>query len=485
MPERPTRYRLLADELAAALNEGRYPAGAQLPSLRQLCADHRASLATVTHALHELEDAGLIEARPRRGHFVRGVSRPPARPSRPSLALEGRRKRMVELATTQAGCVSLSHLSMAPALLPLAALQRQITKALADDPTVLASGVVFGTQALREQIARRLMRAGCTVDAEDIVVTHGEGDALELCLRHLTQPGDVIAVPEPASPRKLELVAHLGLKPLAIPAPQDGGFSVEALAFALQHHDLRCCIVEPTFDSVRGSSMPDAAREGLARLLQRHGVPLIERELMGELSRGPQRPRPVKAWDVDDQVLLCGSLACLTGPGFSVGWIVSRRHRLHLRAARVVHGELLPSLVDAALAGLLADRAFDAHLRRLRRQLATQTEAWVTFAQQVLPQGTRVSAGAGGHVIWVELPEGIDTAALLPGLREQGYSVIPGAAFGASSTLSRCLRLSAGHPLDRVRERGLVQLGEAVQAMVGRTQATPHAAAVRSLACRL
>ncbi|MFG5407437.1 winged helix-turn-helix domain-containing protein [Piscinibacter sakaiensis] len=81
MPARPTRYRRLAEELAAQLEEGRYPAGAQLPSLRQLCADHGASLATVTHALHELEDAGLIEARPRRGHFVRGQARPAARPS--------------------------------------------------------------------------------------------------------------------------------------------------------------------------------------------------------------------------------------------------------------------------------------------------------------------------------------------------------------------------------------------------------------------
>lgn len=468
MSTRPTRYRLIADELAASLNQGRYPAGTQLPSLRQLCTDHRASLATVTHALHELEDAGLIEARARRGHFVRVLHQPPALPPGPSLALEGRRKRLVELATTQAGCVSLSHLSISAQLLPLAALQRQLSKALADEPTVLAGGTVFGSQALREQIARRLLRAGCAVDAEDIVVTHGEGESLELCLRQLTRPGDVVAVPEPASPRTLELVAHLGLKPLAIPAPQDSGFSVQALAFALQHHDLRCCIVEPSFDSVRGSCMADAAREELARLLRMHGVPLIECELMGELSRAPQRPRPVKAWDDDDQILLCGSLACVTGPGFTVGWIVSRRHRLHLRAARAVHGELLSGLVDASLAGFLADRGFEAHLRRLRRQLAAQTDVWVALARRLMPVGTTVSAGAGGHVIWVELPEGIDSTAALPYLREHGYSVIPGAAFGTASSLARCLRLSAGHPLDGIREQGLVRLGEATAVLAER-----------------
>ncbi|MFG5407438.1 PLP-dependent aminotransferase family protein [Piscinibacter sakaiensis] len=365
--------------------------------------------------------------------------------------------------------MSLSHLSLAPALLPLAALRRHVSAALLEDPAALAAGV-YGSPALREQIARRLMRAGCAVDAEDIVVTQGVGEALELALRQFTRPGDLVAVPEPASPRTLEVLAFLGLRPLAIPAPQHGGFSVPALAFALRHHALRCCIVEPSFDSVRGSCMPEAARQELATLLRRAAVPLIECELLADLSRGPQRPRPVKAWDEADQGLLCGSLACVTGPGFSVGWIVSRRHRLHLRAARAVHGELLPGIVDAGLARFLADRAFDAHLRRLRRQVAAQTEAWVAFVGARMPPGTTVSAGPGGYLVWAELPDGLDGAAVLPPLRERGYSVIPGAAFGSAQPLARGLRLSAAHPLDGVRERGLAALGEVACALAAQSR---------------
>lgn len=460
----PTRYRALAEELARALREGRYPAGAQLPSVRQLCADHGASLSTVTHALHELEDAGLIEAQPRRGHFVRGPSRQPPLPSGPALELEGRRKRLIEIATTQPDCVSLSHLALPAGLLPLAALQRHLVKALAANRSLLAIGSVFGSEALRRQLARRMLRAGCAIDAEDIVVTQGKGEALELCLRLLVSPGDCVAVPEPASPRTLELVASLGLKALPIPAPQDGGLSVTALAFALQHHDVRCCIAEPSFDSVRGSCMSDTAREQLAALLQKHRLPLIECELMGELHRGPQRPRLVKAWDRDDRVLYCASLACVTGAGLSVGWVASRRYRLQLRAARAVHGELLSPLADAALAGFLADRAYETHLRRLRRQIAAQTDAWAAAARRLLPPGTRVSPGDGGSVIWVELPPGVDSARLLPRLREHGYSFVPGAAFGTSDDLARCLRLSAAHPLDATRQRGLERLADAVRA---------------------
>lgn len=459
MPERPTRYRSLAEGLARALHEGRYPPGAQLPSVRQLCTEHGASLATVTHALHELEDAGLIEARPRRGHFVRGVVRAPVPAGGPALELEGRRKRLIELATVQPDSLSLSHLALPAALLPLAALQRHVQQALAANPSLLAIGSVSGSLALRRALAHRMLRAGCAVDAEDIIVTHGEGEALELCLRLLTRPGDTIAVPEPGSPRTLELVASLGLKPLAIPAPQDGGFSVPALAFALQHHDVRCCVADPSFDSVRGSRMPDAAREQLAALLRLHRIPLIECELMGELQRSGERPRPVKAWDTDDHVLYCTSLACVTGAGFSVGWVASRRHRLQLRAARAVHGELLSPLTDAALAGFLTDRAYERHLRRLRRTLAAQTAAWVEAARRWLPPGARVTPGEGGYVIWVELPPGHDSAELLPRLRERGYGFVPGAAFGAGAALAGGLRLSAAHPLDTRREDGLRQLG--------------------------
>ncbi|MBK1690137.1 aminotransferase-like domain-containing protein [Rubrivivax gelatinosus] len=460
MSERPTRYRSLAEDLARALHEGRYPPGSQLPSVRQLCAEHGASLATVTHALHELEDAGLIEARARRGHFVRGAVRAPVPAGGPSLELEGRRKRLIELATTRPDSLSLSHLALPAALLPLAALQRHLQQALAADRSLLAIGSVYGSDALRQALAHRMLRAGCAVDAEDIVVTHGEGEALELCLRLLTRPGDIVAVPEPGSLRALELVASLGLKPLAIPAPQDGGFSVPALAFALQHHDVRCCVVDPSFDTVRGSRMPDAAREQLAALLREHRLPLIECELMGELQRSGERPRPVKAWDTEDRVLYCASLACVTGAGFSVGWVASRRHRLQLRAARAVHGELLSPLTDAALAGFLADRGYETHLRRLRRTLAAQTEAWVEAARRWLPPDTRVTPGEGGYVIWVELPPGVDSAALLPRLRERGYGFVPGTAFGAGAALASGLRLSAAHPLDAQREQGLRRLGE-------------------------
>jgi DNA-binding transcriptional MocR family regulator len=183
---------------------------------------------------------------------------------------------------------------------------------------------------------------------------------------------------------------------------------------------------------------------------------------MGDLHRGTQRPRPVKAWDQQDWVLYCGSLACVTGAGMSVGWIASRRHHLLLRAARTVHGDLLSPLTEAVLAHFLGSRAYDAHLRRLRQRLAAQTDDWLAAARRHLPRGTRIHAGQGGYVLWVELAEGHDAGSSLQEVRQRGYTFVPGTVFGSGNAFMHCLRLSAAHPLDALRERGLQVLGAAL-----------------------
>jgi DNA-binding transcriptional MocR family regulator len=364
---RPHRYRALATALADELRAGRHPPGAQLPSVRQLCVEHGASLATVTHALHDLEDAGLIEARP---------------------------------------------------------------------------------------------RLGCHFDAEDIIITQGEGESLELCLRLLTKPGDLIAVASPAPLRALEIIASMGLRVLEIPASTEAGLSVPALAFALQQHPVAACLVEPSFHRVNGSLLNDAAKQQLTALLAQHQLPLIECDMMGELYRGAHRPRPLKAFDGDDRVLYCGSFACITGPGFSVGYVVSGRHRLQLRAARAVHGELMASLTDTVLADFMASGSFEPHLRRLRQRLAGQVAAYRDAVLAQFPPDTRVSIGEGGYALWLELPGGLDACTLLEQARRKGYTFVPGAVFSMGTQWDHCLRLTAGHPLDEARAQGIRTLGE-------------------------
>lgn len=476
MTTSPHRYRALAATLAEQLRAGLHPPGAQLPSVRQLCATHEASLSTVTHALHQLEDAGLIEARPRRGFFACAAARPAKTvPAAAAIALAGRRKRLMDLATTPADCLSLGHLTLPEELLPVSALKRLLLHQLRASAAPLAIGSVYGTPALREQLALRSARLGCRFEAEDIVVTQGESESLALCLRLLAKPGELIAVASPAPLRAQELIASLGLRVLEIPCSAESGLSVAALALALQQQQqpVAACLAEPSFYRVNGSLMGDATKQELVALLVRHELPLIECDMMGELYHGTHRPLPLKAFDGDDRVLYCGSFACITGPGFSIGYVVSGRYQLQLRAARAVYGELIPALTEQVLAGFIDGGGFETHLRRLRRRLVVQVAAYRDAVLAYFPPGTRVSSGSGGYVLWLTLPGGLDASTLQEQARRHGYTFVPGAVFSSGTHFDHCLRLTAAHPLDEVRAQGLRIVG----ALACRLLAGPASAA--------
>lgn len=474
------RYQALALHLAQALRDGRFPPGARLPSVRELCETHSASLSTVTHALHCLEDAGLIEARARLGFFscVSPDGAPDAAatrgPSAPPEALDARRERLMALAAHRDGQLSLGHLGLPDDLLPLAALRRWARHHVRADAAALARGWVGGSGRLRQQLAQRLRRRGCEVQESDIVVTTGEGEALGLCLEALTRPGDAVAVTTPVPLRLLEMLQSRGLRVLELGLPPAGGLTPEVnpggdpagvapavadLQARIQTERPAVCIVDLATSALHGPGWDEAACRSLVALCTRHGLPLIECDLLGELTLRPDAPPLLKALDEADRVLHCGSTACVTGVGMQVGWVASGRHRVQLMAARAVHGELLPGLHDQVLADFWGSEDADRHLRRLRRQLLRRMGVWTSAVREYFPSGTTVQRSHAGHQLWVTLPLGLSAQRLLAEARLQGISFVPGSVFTLGRAYDDCLRLTAACDLDSTRRAALSLLG--------------------------
>ncbi|QNM97982.1 aminotransferase-like domain-containing protein [Chitinimonas koreensis] len=449
-----TRYQALTDDLAGRIRAGVLQAGDKLPSVRQLCALHQASPATVTHALHRLEDAGLIEARPRQGFFVRRQVRafaPPSQCAVPGLPqaieLEGHRKLVHEFTRSQChDWLGLSNIS--PDYFPTEALNRLLKQQLRQDPDLLGRHSHQCVPALREQIARRSVLLGCDWRPEEIVVTHGGHEAADLCLRLLTRPGDVVAIQAPSGLLQLELLAGLGLRVLEIPAHPCDGLSVEALAFALRHNRVAACVVTANFPSPTGSLMSDEAKARLVALTAEHGVPLLEIDTLGDLYHGDRRPKPCKAFDRDGRVLYCADLGVLAGPGVGIGYVVAGRERLRVEAGLLAHGAAVPLLMQRTLAAFMASGQFEPHLRRLRGRLADNLSAYRCEVYRHFPEGTRVACAPGGYLLWVELPGGIDATELRRRALVSGYTFAPGALFSLGDSFRNCLRINCGYGLN-------------------------------------
>ncbi|MFZ1899277.1 MAG: PLP-dependent aminotransferase family protein, partial [Azonexus sp.] len=219
------RYEKLAGDLEGMIASGVLRHGDRLPSLRRLAGERRLSVSTVVQALRQLEDRGLVEARPQSGYFVRRALPPRAEPvsrSTPEAAVPvDVTQRLVRVlqAGIKPGIAPLAAALPHPSLLPVAALQRLYAGVARRHPKLLEGGshINMDEPALVRQIVRRSLAWGGPLAGDEIVVTNSCTEALGLCLRAVTRPGDTVAVESPAYYLMLQLLETLGLRALEIP----------------------------------------------------------------------------------------------------------------------------------------------------------------------------------------------------------------------------------------------------------------------------
>jgi DNA-binding transcriptional MocR family regulator len=184
-----------------------------------------------------------------------------------------------------------------------------------------------GSAELRRQISRRYLRSGAAISPDEIIVTAGALEALNLSLQTLTRPGDLVAIESPAFYGCLQAVESLGLKAIEIPTHPTHGVDLGYLARILEKHPVRACWFMTTFQNPLGALVPDDARKELVELLESHDVPLIEDDVYSELYFGSRRPKSTKAFDRKGLVLNCGSFSKSLAPGYRIGWVAAGRVR--------------------------------------------------------------------------------------------------------------------------------------------------------------
>ncbi len=456
-------YEHLADELGQAIDRGALRSGDRLPSVRRLAQERSVSVATVLEAYLRLENAGLIEVRPKSGHFVRRRQALTAEPRTPRACTTPSRVTVSDAYTKilsamrdpellAFGCATID-----PSYLPIAALNRIITQVTREMTTVGAryEGAP-GLLTLRRQIARRGVDAGMALTEHDLCTTIGATEGLSLALRAVAKPGDVIAVESPAYFGVLQAIEGLGMRALEIPANPRTGLDVSAFEEIIRAQPVRALMVAPTVSNPLGSIMPDDDREKLVKLTRRFDIPVIEDDVYGELVFDGSRPRPLRAFagpSEDSHVLHVSSVSKTLAPGYRVGWIAGGRW--HDQIVRIKYSQSLacPTLLGMAVAEFLASGGYDRHLRRLRTAVAGNVERYREAIATQFPDGTRVSAPRGGFVLWVELPPGVDALQLHEQALRKRIVVAPGPLFSARQRFTNFIRISAGTPWsDRVAD---------------------------------
>jgi DNA-binding transcriptional MocR family regulator len=465
-------YEAVAQDIANLVRDGILRPGERVPSVRRLSAQKRVSISTVLQAYGVLENTGVIEARPQSGYYVRVHRAQPLEPvvSRPSaLATFVGVNALVEMALSarkRPGIVPLGEACPSPELLPTAKLRRLLASVSARHAAALTTyAFPPGNEKLRRQIARHALDGGCSLHSDDIIITNGCMEALNLCLRAVAKAGDTIALESPTYFGLLQIIESLGMKALEIPTHPRDGISIEALELATRKRGVKACVVMANVSNPLGSVMPDEHKRRLVALLAERNIPLIEDDVYGDLHYGPIRPCTAKTFDRDGMVLLCSSFTKALAPGFRVGWVAPGRFQAQVEMVKFINSVATPEILQITLAEFLESGGYARHLRALRRHFAQQVQQTSQAVFDYFPSGTRVTRPQGGFVLWVELPAKCDALRLHREALAENIGLMPGPMFSASKkTYRNCIRLSCGYPWSGRIDQALLRLGELAKA---------------------
>jgi DNA-binding transcriptional MocR family regulator len=468
------RYEKFADEIAALIRTGVLGPGEKVPSVRHASRTYGVSPSTVFQAYYLLEDRGLIQARARSGYFVREhAKRPLHEPELTAHAAQTTEVGVSELVFSVLASLKDPHTVPfgsafpSPDLFPLPRLAKSMAHALRMlSPHEIIADMTAGNADLRRQIALRYMVSGVMLPMEELVISNGAMEALNLCLQCVTQPGDLVAIESPTFYACLQVLERLQLKAVEIPVHPREGIDLGALSDSLRQLPIKACWFMSSLQNPLGASMSEEKKQALYDLLVEHQVPLIEDDVYAELYFGSHPPKPVKSFDREGLVMHCSSFSKSLAPGYRIGWVAGGRYAEQIARLKLMT-TISPSVpAQAALADYLQHGGYDRHLRKLRHALEMQQSAMLASAARHFPASTRVTRPAGGYFLWFEFPERLDSLQLLRLALAQGISLAPGPIFSASQGFRHCARLNYGHPWSPRSEQAMEVLGRLVAGLL-------------------
>jgi len=433
------KYAEVAERIETLIEKEIFKVGDKLLSVRALSKEQGISLSTAFQAYYALESKGLIEARPQSGYYVkyspRHVLDMPKVSEPLDDALPVTVDDMINSVYVDLNSKSLLNFSMATPsieLLPTAKLNKAVLHSLrASNTSCLHYEHIQGNVALRKQIARQAFNWGGTPSEDDIVVTAGCVEALSLCIKATTKPGDAVAIESPTYFAIFQLMESHGLKVVEIPTDPVLGMDIEYLTQAIPRFNIKACLVVSNFNNPLGSCMPDERKKQLVEMLAKKEIPLIEDDIYGELYFGKTRPKTCKTFDKKGLILHCASFSKSLAPGYRIGWTIPGRYKDAIIRLKRMHTVSTNTLAQSAVADFLSNGRFELHLRHLRKALHTQSLRYMQAVCEHFPEDTCITRPHGGFTLWIEMNKKINGYKLHKRALKHNIGIAPGQIFSS------------------------------------------------------
>lgn len=448
-------YAQIVTQLREMIRRGVLKAGDRLPANRELAKTLGVNRNTITAAYEELVAEGVIRSHVGQGTFVNdvpilGVIREERVATFPMswnavLTEQPRESAFSSFMNLQPkkDTISLSYGLPHTELFPLEDFRLSLNRAFRKEgATLLQLGLSGGYQPLQQYLASHMALMGIQVTPDEVLITNGCQQSLDLISRILVRPGDEVVIENPTFPGAISVFCGANSKFISVPVNRRG-IDLDVLEDILTQRRPKLIYVVPTFQNPTGIAMDIASRRQLIELAARHRVPIIEDDIYRELRYDGAEVLPLKALDKYGMVIYISSFSKVGFPGLRVGWMVAPRPLIeHLNALKQrsdVHASMLSqaAIYEFARQGLL-----NKHVRRVKKIYAERRDAMLTALTKYFPAEAEWTKPDGGMTVWLRLPESLNTGQLLMEAAKQGVIFSPGEYFYASQPQRNFMRLS-------------------------------------------
>ncbi|HEV1996145.1 MAG TPA: PLP-dependent aminotransferase family protein [Candidatus Acidoferrum sp.] len=490
-------YVQIRDQLRAMVHSGELRPGDRIPASRELARHLGVHRTTVANAYAELESEGLIQGHVGRGTFIRengstgapigkghafgiGSASPVLAPA-PGATSNGHLRWDTLFADERgeealsrlmpavpAGAISFIVARPAAEYFPIDKLTACAQAALKHDGhRVLQLGSSDGFAPLKRALCDLLKREGIKAKEDQILVSAGCQQALDLLSKAFLRPGDAVILENPTYPGALAVfsaarVRCLGVNVRTVSSDSAGaGIDLEALETTLVQNRVKLIVVTPDFQSPTGTTMPVGARRRLLDLATRHQVPIVEDHIYARLHFRSEPLPSLKSLDRNGIVIHVDSFSKIAFPGLRVGWIVAPETVIdRLRLVKQYTDLHTDQLAQATMAEFVQQGFLEKHVKAMRRVYASRLSVLLDSMERHMPEGVEWTRPEGGMCIWVTLPPGFDASELSVHARERGVLFSPGRYFYVQVPRPNAFRLGFAGVDERKIARGVEILGE-------------------------
>lgn len=479
----PLRLQVI-EQIKGLVDKGALARGFRLPASRKLAERLGVSRSTVYEAYAELQAMGYVLSRPGSYSVVQKRQREVEYDATRGSILSWKnlsdsaaehvfdiytRSTTVptHAATTGRDICNLAGLDPDPRLFPLTHFKRSTNAVLATSGgRILGYCEHRGYLPLREYIARRLRLHGISVSAQEVLITNGAQQAIDLILRMLISPQQSIVIEAPSYGIILPLLKLHRADVIAVPMKPDG-MDLEALEKVLRQKRISLVYTMPNFQNPTGITTNHQHRERLLHLCTCYGTPLLEDGFEEDLKYFGRVDLPIKSIDTANVVMYIGTFSKALFPGLRVGWVTADRECIErLTAIKRFADVSSGSFSQAVMHHFCQEGYYDIHLKRLHRIYRRRMEVTLKTMARHFPREIEWTKPSGGYTLWVRMPRKLDRGGFQKLFDAHGVSVAPGMLFFPDARTSEYFRISIASINELEIMEAIQKLGRALRVMV-------------------